>query len=81
VLDATFTLYRRNFALIASISAWCRSPTPAHLAALRADRVATFVRSPCLLGGQSITQAQAQQLLNSYVGILVVTLGCCCSVF
>jgi hypothetical protein len=38
--------------------------------------VATFVRSPfASLGGQSITQAQAQQLLNSYLGILAVTLG------
>jgi len=76
-LDATFTLYRRNFALIASISAVVQIPYALLTWLLfELTGVATFVRSPfASLGGQSITQAQAQQLLNSYVGILVVTLG------
>jgi hypothetical protein len=76
-LDATFTLYRRNFALIASISAVVQIPYALLTWLLfELTGVATFVRSPfASLGGQSITQAQAQQLLNSYLGILVVTLG------
>ena len=76
-LDATFTLYRRNFALIASISAVVQIPYALLTWLLfELTGVATFVRSPLAsLGGQSITQAQAQQLLNSYLGILVVTLG------
>jgi len=76
-LDATFTLYRRNFTLIASISAVVQIPYALLTWLLfELTGVATFVRSPfASLGGQSITQAQAQQLLNSYLGILVVTLG------
>jgi hypothetical protein len=76
-LDATFTLYRRNFALIASISAVVQIPYALLTWLLfELTGVATFVRSPfASLGGQSITQAQAQQLVNSYLGILVVTLG------
>jgi hypothetical protein len=76
-LDATFTLYRRNFALIASISAVVQIPYALLTWLLfELTGVATFVRSPFVsLGGQSITQAQAQQLLNSYLGILAVTLG------
>src|SRR6202163_1171609 len=76
-LDATFTMYRRNFALIASISAVVQIPYALLTWLLfELTGVATFVRSPfASLGGQSITQAQAQQLLNSYLGILAVTLG------
>jgi hypothetical protein len=76
-LDATFTLYRRNFALIASISAVVQIPYALLTWLLfELTGVATFVRSPfASLGAQSITQAQAQQLLNSYLGVLVVTLG------
>jgi hypothetical protein len=76
-LDATFTLYRRNFALIASISAVVQIPYALLTWLLfELTGVATFVRSPfASLGAQSITQAQAQQLLNSYLGILAVTLG------
>src|SRR6202051_4310294 len=66
-LDATFTMYRRNFALIASISAVVQIPYALLTWLLfELTGVATFVRSPfASLGGQSITQAQAQQLLNS----------------
>ncbi len=76
-LDATFTLYRRNFALIASISAVVQIPYALLTWLLfELTGVATFVRSPfASLGAQSITQAQAQQLLNSYLGVLVVTLS------
>src|SRR5580692_5124854 len=76
-LDATFTLYRRNFVLIASISAVVQIPYALLTWLLfEVTGVATFVRSPfASLGTQTITQAQAQQLLNSYLGVLVVTLG------
>src|ERR1700726_768548 len=76
-LDATFMMYRRNFALIASISAVVQIPYALLTWLLfELTGVATFVRSPfASLGAQSITQAQAQQLLNSYLGVLVVTLG------
>ena len=76
-LDATFTLYRRNFALIASISAVVQIPYALLTWLLfEITGVATFVRSPfASLGAQTITQAQAQQLLNSYLGVLAVTLG------
>jgi hypothetical protein len=76
-LDATFTMYRRNFVLIASISAVVQIPYALLTWLLfELTGVATFVRSPfASLGTQTITQAQAQQLLNTYLGLLAVTLG------
>jgi hypothetical protein len=76
-LDATFTLYRRNFALIASISAVVQIPYALLTWLLFAlTGVATFVRSPfASLSGQTITQAQAQHLLNSYIGVFAVSVG------
>ena len=76
-LDATFTLYRRNFVLIASISAVVQIPYALLTWLLfELTGVATFVRSPVAsLGSQTITPAQAQQLLNSYLGVLAVTVG------
>jgi hypothetical protein len=76
-LDATFTMYRRNFALIASISAVVQIPYALLTWLLfEITGVATFVRSPFQsFGSQTITSAQAQQLLNSYLGVLAVTLG------
>lgn len=74
-LDAVFTLYRRNFVLIASISAVVQIPYAVLTWLLfELTGVATFVRSPfASLGSQTITPAQAQQLLNSYLGVLAVT--------
>src|SRR3984885_7391441 len=76
-LDATFTLYRRNFVLIASISAVVQIPYALLTWLLfEITGVATFVRSPfASLGSQTITPAQAQQLLNSYLGVLAVSVG------
>jgi len=76
-LDATFTLYRRNFALIASISAVVQIPYALLTWLLFAlTGVATFVRSPfSSLSPQTITPAQTQQLLNSYLGVFGVTVG------
>jgi hypothetical protein len=76
-LDATFTLYRRNFVLIASISAVVQIPYALLTWVLFSlTGVAAFVRSPfASLGTQTITPAQAEHLLNSYLGVLVVTLG------
>ena len=76
-LDATFTMYRRNFALIASISAVVQIPYALLTWLLfELTGVATFVRSPfASVGTQTITQAQAQQLLNSAVGALAVSVG------
>jgi hypothetical protein len=76
-LDATFTLYRRNFVLIASISAVVQIPYALLTWVLFSlTGVAAFVRSPFTsLGTQTITPAQAQHLLNSYLGVIVVTLG------
>src|ERR1035441_8578604 len=76
-LDATFTLYRRNFALIASISAVVQIPYALLTWLLfELTGVATFVRSPfSSFSAQTITPAQAQQLLNSYLGVLAVTVG------
>jgi hypothetical protein len=76
-LDATFTLYRRNFALIASISAVVQIPYALLTWLLfELTGVATFVRSPfASLNAQPVTAAQAQQLLNSYLGVIAVTIG------
>ena len=76
-LDATFTLYRRNFVLIASISAVVQIPYALLTWLLFSlTGVAAFVRSPLAwLGTETITPAQAQHLLDSYLGVLAVTLG------
>ena len=76
-LDATFTLYRRNFVLIASISAVVQIPYALLTWLLFSlTGVAAFVRSPLAsLGTETITPAQAQHLLNSYLGVLAVALG------
>jgi hypothetical protein len=75
-LDATFTMYRRNFALIASISAVVQIPYALLTWLLfTLTGVATFVGSPFSSFGTPTTPAQAQQLLNSYVGVLAVTVG------
>ena len=68
-LDATFTLYRRNFALIASISAVVQIPYALLTWLLfELTGVATFVRSPfASLGAQTHhpgTGAAAPQLLS-----------------
>ena len=76
-LDATFTMYRRTFILIASISAVVQIPYALLTWLLfELTGVATFVRSPfASLGSQTITPAQAQQLINTYVGVLAVSAG------
>jgi hypothetical protein len=76
-LDATFTMYRRNFVLIASISAVVQIPYALLTWLLfELTGVATFVRSPfASLGTQTITPAQEQQLLNTALGVLAVSLG------
>ena len=74
-LDATFTLYRRNFALIASISAVVQIPYALLTWLLfEITGVAAFVRSPFAgFTSQTITPAQAQALVNSELGILAVS--------
>jgi hypothetical protein len=76
-LDATFTMYRRNFALIASISAVVQIPYALLTWLLfELTGVAAFVRSPfASFNTQTITPAQTQQLLNTYLGVLAVTFG------
>jgi len=76
-LDATFTMYRRNFVLIASISAVVQIPYALLTWLLfEITGVATFVRSPfASIGAQTITRAQEQQLLNTALGVLAVSLG------
>ncbi len=76
-LDATFTLYRRNFALIASISAVVQIPYALLTWLLfELTGVATFVRSPfSSFTTQTLTPAQAQALINSAVGVLAVSAG------
>jgi hypothetical protein len=75
-LDATFTMYRRNFALIASISAVVQIPYALLTWLLfTVTGVATFVRSPLSSFGTPTTPAQAQQLLNSFLGVLAVTVS------
>lgn len=74
-LDATFSMYRRNFALIASISAVVQIPYALLTWLLfQITGITAFVRSPfASLNGQTLTPAQAQQLLNSYVGVFAVS--------
>jgi hypothetical protein len=75
-LDATFTIYRRNFVLIASISAVVQIPYAVLTWLLfEITGVATFVRSPfsSLNTTQPITPAQAQQILNTALGVFAVS--------
>jgi hypothetical protein len=76
-LDATFTMYRRNFALIASISAVVQIPYAILTWLLfQLTGISAFVRSPfASFNAQTITPAQAQQLINSYLGVLAVSAG------
>src|SRR6202140_4453063 len=75
-LDPSFTMYRRNFGLIASISAVVQIPYALLTWLLfTVTGVATFVRSPFAAFGTQITRAQEQQLLNSYLGVLAVSIG------
>jgi hypothetical protein len=76
-LDATFSLYRRNFALIASISAVVQIPYALLTWLLYSvTGLSAFVNSPLAsLGSRTLTPEQTQQLLNSYVGVLAVSGG------
>jgi hypothetical protein len=76
-LDATFTLYRRNFALIASISAVVQIPYALLTWLLYSvTGLSAFVNSPLTsLGSRTLTPEQTQQLLNSYLGVLAVSGG------
>ncbi|MGA7987778.1 MAG: glycerophosphoryl diester phosphodiesterase membrane domain-containing protein [Candidatus Dormiibacterota bacterium] len=76
-LDATFSLYRRNFVLIASISAVVQIPYALlTLLVYEVTGLGAFVRSPFgNVNTQTLTQAQATALLNSLVGVLAVSLG------
>src|SRR5580704_2068101 len=75
-LDATFTMYRRNFALIASISAVVQIPYALLTWLLfQLTGISAFVRTPFASLGTPITRAQEQQLLNSYLGVLAVSIG------
>jgi hypothetical protein len=74
-LDATFSLYRRNFILIASISAVVQIPYALiTLLLYEVTGLGAFVRSPfASLNTQTITPAQEQALLNSFVGVFFVS--------
>jgi len=76
-LDATFAMYRRNFALIASISAVVQIPYALlTLVLFEISGIGAFVRSPLAsLNGQPLTSAQAHALLNSLSGALAVSVG------
>jgi hypothetical protein len=76
-LDATFTLYRRNFVLIASISAVVQIPYALiTLLVYEATGLGAFVRSPFTpVNTQTLTQAQAAALINSLLGVLAVSVG------
>jgi hypothetical protein len=73
-LDATFSLYRRNFVLIASISAVVQIPYALlTLVLYEVTGLGAFVRSPFgSVNTQTLTPAQAQALLNSLVGVFAV---------
>jgi hypothetical protein len=74
-LDATFSLYRRNFVLIASISAVVQIPYALlTLLLYEVTGLGAFVRSPFgSVNTTTLTPAQAQALLNSLVGVLAVS--------
>jgi hypothetical protein len=74
-LDATFSLYRRNFVLIASISAVVQIPYALlTLLLYEVTGLGAFVRSPfASFNPQTITPAQEQALLNTFVGVFAVS--------
>jgi hypothetical protein len=74
-LDATFSLYRRNFILIASISAVVQIPYALiTLLLYEVTGLGAFVRSPfASFNPQTITPAQEQVLLNTFVGVFFVS--------
>jgi hypothetical protein len=76
-LDATFTLYRRNFVLIASISAVVEIPYALlTLLLFEVSGIAGFVTSPFgTLNPQTVTPAQEIARLNSLVGAFAVSGG------
>src|ERR1700683_1931060 len=76
-LDATFTLYRRNFVLIASISAVVEIPYALlTLLLFEVSGIAGFVTSPFgTLNPQTVTPAQEIARLNSLVGAFAVSAG------
>jgi hypothetical protein len=76
-LDATFSLYRRNFVLIASISAVVQIPYALlTLLLYEVTGLGAFVRSPfASVTTTTLTPAQAQALLNSLVGVFAVSAG------
>jgi hypothetical protein len=76
-LDATFTLYRRNFVLIASISAAVQIPYALlTLILFEVSGIAGFVNSPFgSLNPQTATRAQEIAQLNSLLGALAVSGG------
>ena len=81
-LDATFSLYRRNFVLIASISAVVQIPYALlTLVLYEVTGLGAFVRSPFTgVSGQTLTPAQAQALLNSVSGCPSPSRSACCVV-
>ncbi len=74
-LDATFSLYRRNFVLIASISAVVQIPYALiTLLLYSVTGLGAFVRSPfASFNPQTITPAQEQVLLNTFAGVFFVS--------
>ncbi len=74
-LDATFSLYRRNFVLIASISAVVQIPYALlTLLLYEITGLGAFVRSPfASFNPQTITPAQEQVLLNTFAGVFFVS--------
>ena len=76
-LDATFTLYRRNFVLIASISAVVQIPYALlTLILFEVSGITGFVNSPFgSLNPQTATRAQEIAQLNSLLGALAVSGG------
>ncbi len=76
-LDATFTLYRRNFVLIASISAVVQIPYALlTLILFELSGIAGFVSAPFgSLNPQTATRAQEIAQLNSLLGALAVSGG------
>jgi membrane-anchored glycerophosphoryl diester phosphodiesterase (GDPDase) len=80
LLDATFSLYRRNFVLIAAISAVVQVPYAALTYILyQVFALSSLVRSPFaglnINQGQSsqVTQQQLQQFFNQFGGFVVVS--------
>lgn len=74
-LDATFSLYRRNFVLIASISAVVQIPYALlTLLLYEITGLGAFVSSPfASFNPQTITPAQEQVLLNTFAGVFFVS--------